>query len=87
MRTATGSSRPSSRRMRSTTAGSMPPRPSSIRLEMKLPGMTLNSTNTTSATPAIVGTMLTTRFRIRRSMRADPYFAGDVASTQRYSVY
>src|SRR5438477_6338411 len=48
--------------MRSTTAGSVGPRPSSLMLDTMLPGTTLNSTKITSTTASTVGTVC----RIRR---------------------
>src|SRR2546421_11353429 len=48
--------------MRSTTCGSAGPRPSSLMLDMMLPGTTLNSTKITSTTASTVGTVC----RIRR---------------------
>src|SRR6476620_2371111 len=48
--------------MRSTTCGSLGPLPSSLMLDMTLPGTTLNSTKITSTTASTVGTVC----RIRR---------------------
>src|SRR6266567_6028934 len=63
-----GSSSPSSLRMRSATAASTGPRPSSMLVVIE-PGITLNSTNTTSATAAMVGKDCKVRRNVKASIR------------------
>ena len=87
-RSARGSSRPISLRMRSITAGSMVVRPSSPMPEMKLPGRTLNSRKTSATTASRVGMTLARRRARTKQRIIDPsaddrplgrrYFAGEV---------
>ncbi len=69
-RSASGSSRPISLRMRSITAGSMVVRPSSPMPEMKLPGRTLNSRKTSATTARRVGMTLARRRPRTSSIRS-----------------